>query len=163
MCSSDLDLVPVHALDEVGEAQELGPELLRGDVVVSSHPDVPPSAIPLSGAPGRPHLSTTLTRSDEGRSVGESTLQRTLRIRATHHYRRADWDEERNRRAFGPVRDPHPHDWVITVTLSGPLDAHGFLVDLPALDLVLAAEVGRLDGTDLNRSVPEMEIGRAHV
>ena len=91
--------------------------------------------------------------------MGESTLQRTLRIRATHHYRRADWDEERNRRAFGPVRDPHPHDWVITVTLSGPLDAHGFLVDLPALDLVLAAEVGRLDGTDLNRSVPEMASG----
>lgn len=89
----------------------------------------------------------------------ESTLQRTLRIRATHHYHRPDWDEARNRQAFGPVRDPHPHDWAITVTISGPIDAHGFLLDLPILDRLLAEEVGRLDGTDLNRAVPEMASG----
>lgn len=90
----------------------------------------------------------------------EAALERTLRIRATHHYRRADWSVERNRAVFGAVAEPHAHEYVVTVTVRGPLDPHGFVVDLAALDGVLAAEIGALDGGDLNELVPDVRAGR---
>ena len=90
----------------------------------------------------------------------EAALDRTVRIRATHHYRRADWSEARNREAFGAVADPHAHDYAVTVTVRGPIDAHGFVVDLPGLDRLLAEEIGALDGGDLNALVPGVRAGR---
>ena len=91
--------------------------------------------------------------------MAEATLERSVRFRATHHYRRADWSPEKNQEVFGPVGAPHPHDWVLTVTVRGPLDAHGFLVDLAALDGLLGDVLGALDGADLNEAVPEMRAG----
>jgi 6-pyruvoyl-tetrahydropterin synthase len=91
--------------------------------------------------------------------VAEAALERTLRVRAVHHYVRPGWSAEQNRAAFGPVADPHPHDYVVSVTVRGPLDADGFVVDLCALDELLAQEIGVLDGGDLNRLVPEVRSG----
>ena len=91
--------------------------------------------------------------------MAESTLERTVRFRATHHYSRADWSEERNREAFGPVASPHAHDWAVTVTVRGPVDEHGFIVDLGELDRLLAAVLAGWDGGDLNQVVPEMRAG----
>lgn len=90
----------------------------------------------------------------------EAALERTLRIRATHHYRRADWSPEKNRETFGALAESHAHDYVVTVTVRGPLDPHGFVVDLPALDRLLAVEVGALDDGDLNELVPDVRAGR---
>jgi len=92
--------------------------------------------------------------------VAEAALERTLRVRATHHYQRSDWSAERNRDVFGPVAEPHGHDYTVTVTVRGSIDAHGFLVDLPALDRLLGEEIGPLDGGDLNELVPEVRAGR---
>ena len=89
----------------------------------------------------------------------EAVLQRTVRFRATHHYRRADWSAARNREAFGPVAEPHPHDWTVTVSVRGPLDAHGFVTDLVALDALLAEVVGSLEGADLNAAFVELAEG----
>jgi 6-pyruvoyltetrahydropterin/6-carboxytetrahydropterin synthase len=83
----------------------------------------------------------------------EATLERTVRFRAHHHYRRADWSEVGNREAFGAVAEPHSHDYVVTVTVKGELDAHGFMVHLPALDAAMAGVIGPLEGGDLNRLV----------
>lgn len=85
--------------------------------------------------------------------MSEAELERTVRFRARHHYRRADWSVERNREAFGPVAEPHEHVYVVTVTVRGPLDPHGFVVDLAALEAALARVVGPLDGGDLNALV----------
>jgi 6-pyruvoyltetrahydropterin/6-carboxytetrahydropterin synthase len=85
--------------------------------------------------------------------VAEAALERTVRFRAHHRYRRSDWSEERNREAFGPVAEPHPHEYVVTVTVRGEIDAHGFVVDLVALDALLAARVRSLDGSDLNARI----------
>jgi 6-pyruvoyl-tetrahydropterin synthase len=91
--------------------------------------------------------------------VAEAALERTLRVRAVHHYARPGWSPEQNRAVFGPVADPHAHDYVVTVTVRGPIDADGFVVDLRALDDLLAREVGVLDGGDLNGLVPEVRAG----
>ena len=85
--------------------------------------------------------------------MAEAALERTVRFRAHHHYRRSDWSEERNREAFGPVAEPHAHEYAVTVTVRGEIDAHGFVVDLVALDALLAARIGSLDGSDLNARV----------
>jgi 6-pyruvoyl-tetrahydropterin synthase len=85
--------------------------------------------------------------------VAKAALERTIRFRAHHHYRRADWSEARNREAFGPVADPHAHEYVVTVTVRGEIDAHGFVVDLVALDALLAERILVLDGSDLNERI----------
>lgn len=92
--------------------------------------------------------------------MDEARLIRTVRFRAAHHYRRADWSEEENRRVFGPQAGPHAHDWRLEVHVAGPVDpATGWCVDLAALDALLAAVLSGWDGGDLNALVPEVARG----
>jgi 6-pyruvoyltetrahydropterin/6-carboxytetrahydropterin synthase len=92
--------------------------------------------------------------------VAEATLERTLRVHAAHHYARSGRSAEQNRAEFGAVSDPHAHDYAVTVTVRGAIDADGFVVDLVALDRLLADEVGVLDGGDLNQLIPDVRAGR---
>ncbi len=85
--------------------------------------------------------------------MSEVVLERTVRFSASHRYRRSEWSAERNRQAFGPVADPHVHDYAVTVSVRGEMDAYGFVVDLDALDAALAGVVDPLDQGDLNRQV----------
>jgi len=85
--------------------------------------------------------------------VAEAALERTVGFRAHHHYRRSDWSDGRNREAFGAVAAPHAHDYVVTVSVRGEIDMHGFAVDLVALDALLAERIGALDGSDLNQRI----------
>jgi 6-pyruvoyltetrahydropterin/6-carboxytetrahydropterin synthase len=90
----------------------------------------------------------------------EARLIRRTRFTASHHYRRSDWSEEENRRAFGVQMDPHRHDWMVEVHVAGPADeATGFVVDLEALDALLASAMTGWDGGDLNTVVPEVADG----
>ena len=91
--------------------------------------------------------------------MAEATLERSAGFRATHHYRSAEWSPEKNRATFGPLEDPHPHDWVVTVRVRGPLDAYGFVLDLAVLDRLLGQVLDVLDGADLNQAIPEMSSG----
>jgi 6-pyruvoyltetrahydropterin/6-carboxytetrahydropterin synthase len=90
------------------------------------------------------------------------TLIRSIRFPATHHYHRREWDEARNREAFGPTADPHDHDYELTVEVAGEPDADtGFVTDLTELDALLEGLVSPLRGADLNRVIPEVAEGRA--
>jgi len=93
--------------------------------------------------------------------MASPSLIRTYRFRARHHYRRPEWTEEENRRAFGAWVEPHGHDYVVEVEVAGPLDEEtGFVVDLGALDELLEEVLGGLDGGDLNEAIPEVREGR---
>lgn len=84
-------------------------------------------------------------------------LTRSVPFFALHYLFRPDWSEEQNRAVFGPLCDPagHGHDYVATVTVSGPL-RHNMVMDLGELDRLLDAIVVRgLRGKLLNRDVPE--------
>jgi 6-pyruvoyltetrahydropterin/6-carboxytetrahydropterin synthase len=78
---------------------------------------------------------------------------------AAHRYRVADWSDERNTETFGLCARPnyHGHSYVCDVTVTGNVDpVTGFVVDLPALDEVLAREVRtRFDHANINLDIPE--------
>ena len=90
----------------------------------------------------------------------EVRLIRRSRFRASHHYARADWSEEEDRRVFGDQVGSHGHDWMVEVHVKGPIDEEtGFVTDLEALDAALAAVMAGWDGGDLNVVVPEVASG----
>lgn len=92
--------------------------------------------------------------------MDEARLIRTVHFSATHHYRRGDWSEEENRRAFGPQMEPHAHDWRVEIHVVGPIDeATGWAADLVALDRALEALTAGWDGGNLNLLVPPVRDG----
>lgn len=89
-----------------------------------------------------------------------TSLTRTLRFQARHRLWVAAWSEAENRARFGPLTETHRHEYHCRVTVSGPTDVHGMVVDLALLDRILEEEVrGTLDGKHLNRDLPEFADG----
>jgi 6-pyruvoyltetrahydropterin/6-carboxytetrahydropterin synthase len=86
-------------------------------------------------------------------------LTRRVTFAAAHRYRVADWSDERNTATFGLCARPnyHGHSYVCDVTVTGDVDpVTGFVVDLGAVDDVLAREVReRFDHANINLDVPE--------
>lgn len=66
----------------------------------------------------------------------EVSFCRRVHFRAQHHYSLGG-DAAADRAAFGDSAEPHAHHWVVTLHLTGPLDANGMVVDLVHLDAVL--------------------------
>jgi 6-pyruvoyltetrahydropterin/6-carboxytetrahydropterin synthase len=90
-----------------------------------------------------------------------ASLTRTVGFHALHHLYRPEWSETRNREVFGALASPHGHDYQCAVTVTGPLDDTGMVVDLVLLDRILEEEVVRaLSGKHLNREVPAFAGGR---
>ena len=90
-------------------------------------------------------------------------LTRAVQFHAVHRYHRPDWSEARNREAFGSAGEPpgHGHDYQCAVTLRGPMDEHGMIVDLVMLDRLLHEEVVQpLAGKHINLDVPAFAYGR---
>lgn len=90
------------------------------------------------------------------------SLTRTVTFHARHRYWVSSWTAEENRRHFGWTSDEpaHGHNYRCAVSVSGPLDpATTMIMDLGALDQILAEEVLVLDGCELNAAVPEFATG----
>ncbi|MGA7156739.1 MAG: 6-carboxytetrahydropterin synthase [Acidobacteriaceae bacterium] len=71
-------------------------------------------------------------------------LSRRYRFSASHRLHVDALTEEENRATFGKCNNPfgHGHNYVVEVTLSGPVDAvTGMVVDLGELDLFAQREV----------------------
>jgi len=84
-------------------------------------------------------------------------LERRYRFSASHLYRRPEWSEEENRRRFGKCANlpGHGHNYRLFVRVAGEPDPEtGFIVDLGALDDLVAAEVLEpLDHHHVNESI----------
>lgn len=88
-------------------------------------------------------------------------LTRSLTFAARHHLRVADWPEAENLARFGTLTATHGHDYRCSVTVEGPLDPLGMIMDLALLDRILEEEIRtRLDGKHLNQDLPEFRAGR---
>jgi 6-pyruvoyltetrahydropterin/6-carboxytetrahydropterin synthase len=90
------------------------------------------------------------------------SLTRRLTFHARHRYWVAAWSPEENRARFGwtSERPAHGHVYECAATVTGALDPEtGMIIDLTALDQILADEVRVLDGSELNRDVPEFAAG----
>ncbi len=90
-------------------------------------------------------------------------LTRAVHFSASHRYYRPDWTEEENRRRFGEAALPegHGHNYRCEVTVCGPL-ADGMVMELPALDRLLDAEiVRRFHNRHINTAAQEFAPGGA--
>lgn len=93
---------------------------------------------------------------EEARAV----LRRSVTFRAMHAYRRTDWDEARNRTAFGELTEPHVHDYRVTFWIEGAMaPVTGFVAPLDELDAAIEALVAPLREADLNAVLPEVRRG----
>ena len=78
---------------------------------------------------------------------------RKFTFSAAHRYWRDEWTAQENARVFGHLTVVHGHNYVLEVTVRGPVDpATGMVMDLGELKrLVGEAVIGRFDHADLNR------------
>ena len=86
-------------------------------------------------------------------------LTRRYRFSASHRLHTPALSESENARVFGKCNNPygHGHDYVLEVTVEGPLDAEtGRVVDLEHLDLLVRREILEpFEHRNLNADVPE--------
>lgn len=83
------------------------------------------------------------------------SITRRATFAAAHILCRTDWTEERNREVFGACVNDHGHNYVIEVTVSGPVDSEtGMVVNLKQIDSILRREfIDAVDHRHLNRDV----------
>lgn len=86
-------------------------------------------------------------------------LTRRYRFSASHRLDTPVLTVEENRCLYGKCNNPygHGHDYVLDVTVEGPLDTSGRVADRSALDALVARQViDRLDHKNLNADVPDL-------
>jgi 6-pyruvoyltetrahydropterin/6-carboxytetrahydropterin synthase len=86
-------------------------------------------------------------------------LTRRYRFSASHRLDTPALTPEENRELYGKCNNPHGHghDYVLDITVEGPVDAHGQVVNREAMDALVRKRVlGRLDHKNLNADVPEL-------
>ncbi|MCU1334499.1 MAG: hypothetical protein JWO19_80 [Bryobacterales bacterium] len=86
-------------------------------------------------------------------------LTSRYRFSASHRLDTPALSAEENRTLYGKCNNPHGHghDYVLDITVDGPVDEHGQVVNREALDeLVRERVLGRLDHKNLNVDVPEL-------
>jgi len=88
-------------------------------------------------------------------------VTRQYRFAASHRLHSARLSDEENRELYGKCNNPygHGHNYVVDVTVRGPIDERtGRAVDVGALDALVAREVlGRFDHRNLNTEVESFQ------
>ncbi len=82
---------------------------------------------------------------------GRVYVTRKFTFSAAHRYWRDEWSADDNARVFGALTVTHGHNYVLEVTLAGPVDPRtGMVVDLGEVKRVVGdAVVSRFDHADL--------------
>lgn len=83
-------------------------------------------------------------------------LTRKIEFEASHFYCLPEWTDAENRARFGPVSNPHGHNYVLNVSVIGEIDpANGMVVNIKDLDDLLKERIdAQLDHKCLNLDVP---------
>ena len=74
---------------------------------------------------------------------------------ASHKYGNDSWSEEKNLEVFGKDYNTHGHNYVLEVSVTGPIDpGSGWLVDLPTLNKIVKSKVvDVLDHSQIEKDV----------
>lgn len=86
-------------------------------------------------------------------------LTSRYRFSASHRLDTPKLSPEENRRLYGKCNNPHGHghNYVLDITVEGPIDESGQVVNREALDALVREQVlRRLDHRDLNTEIPEL-------
>ena len=90
--------------------------------------------------------------------MARSTLTKRIEFSASHRYFNAEWDEERNRRVFGPCYQEHGHNYLLEVTLGGRVDpVTGMIINLYDLKQIVTDVLEEFDHKHLNFDMPYFE------
>jgi 6-pyruvoyltetrahydropterin/6-carboxytetrahydropterin synthase len=87
-------------------------------------------------------------------------LTRRYRFSASHRLNTEALTAQENARLYGKCNNPfgHGHDYVLDVSVEGPLDASGQIVDRNALDALVAQQVlEHVDHRNLNCDLDELQ------
>jgi len=87
-------------------------------------------------------------------------LTRRYRFSASHRLNSEALTPDENARLYGKCNNPfgHGHDYVLDVSVEGPVDASGQIVDRGALDTLVQERVlGRVDHRNLKCDLPELQ------
>jgi 6-pyruvoyltetrahydropterin/6-carboxytetrahydropterin synthase len=87
-------------------------------------------------------------------------LTRRYQFSAAHRLHASSLSDEANREIFGKCNNPygHGHNYVLEVTVAGPVDRFGRAADVAALDqLVRQAIVDPFHHRNLNTDAPEFQ------
>jgi 6-pyruvoyltetrahydropterin/6-carboxytetrahydropterin synthase len=82
-------------------------------------------------------------------------ITRRATFAAAHVLCRPEWSEARNQEVFGACSSDHGHNYVVEVTVAGPVDPEtGMVANLKDVDRVLRREfIDLVDHKHLNRDV----------
>ena len=86
-------------------------------------------------------------------------LTSRYRFSASHRLDTPAMSPEENRKLYGKCNNPHGHghDYILEITVDGPVGQDGQVVNRETLDAVVRARVlARLDHKNLNADVPEL-------
>ena len=87
-------------------------------------------------------------------------LTRRYRFSASHRLNSEALTPGENARLYGKCNNPfgHGHDYVLDVSVEGPVDASGQIVDRSALDTLVQERVlAQVDHRNLNCDLPELK------
>jgi 6-pyruvoyltetrahydropterin/6-carboxytetrahydropterin synthase len=87
-------------------------------------------------------------------------LTRRYRFSASHRLNSDALTATENARLYGKCNNPfgHGHDYVLDVSVEGPVDAYGQIVDRRALDALVQERVlAQVDHRNLNCDLPELQ------
>ncbi len=87
-------------------------------------------------------------------------LTRRYRFSASHRLNSAALTPGENARLYGKCNNPfgHGHDYVLDVSVEGPMDVSGQIVDRGALDALVQERVlEHVDHRNLNCDLPELQ------
>jgi 6-pyruvoyltetrahydropterin/6-carboxytetrahydropterin synthase len=87
----------------------------------------------------------------------ETLLTKRIEFAAAHRYHNEAWDAATNRRAFGACNNEpgHGHNYLLEVTIAGPVDRRtGMVVNLFDLKVVLQDVLEEFDHKHLNLDTP---------
>ncbi len=85
-------------------------------------------------------------------------LTRRYRFSASHRLHAASLTEEENRELYGKCNNPHGHghDYLLEVTVEGPIDRAGQIADRQEFDALIRTRVlAYLDHKNLNQDLAE--------
>jgi 6-pyruvoyltetrahydropterin/6-carboxytetrahydropterin synthase len=87
-------------------------------------------------------------------------LTRRYRFAASHRLNTDALTIEENARLYGKCNNPfgHGHDYILDISVEGPVDASGQIVERQALDALVEQQVlARVDHRNLNCDLAELE------
>jgi 6-pyruvoyltetrahydropterin/6-carboxytetrahydropterin synthase len=87
------------------------------------------------------------------------SITRKAEFSASHRLANPDWSDEKNYEIFGDESKTHGHNYVLEVTVSGPVHpSHGMIMDLKELKEILNREVVEpWDHRHLNHEAPPFD------